>query len=90
MSSYYIRHLIKVKGGSYRSVDFKQVIVETCKGCKKEVPQIFFGLDRLSVCAVEAVYKYRADDIVSEQSTLKKSMIPSLCSRKGCSRHRYM
>ena len=85
---YYIRHLIRTRTG-VRTVDFKQVLCEPCKICKKEVPQIYFGLDTKSVCAVEAVYTYKTSDIIEESSNIKKEMIGRICKRKGCDKTVY-
>lgn len=84
----YIRHLIRTRNG-VKLVDFKQVLCEPCKRCEKEIPRIFFGIDKKSTCAVEAVYKYTTHDINEEHSSVSKSMLPKRCGKTGCSAYKY-
>ena len=85
---YYIRHMVKTRTG-IRLLDFKQVLCDRCKKCRREVPQIFFGLDRKSICAVEAVYKYKATDIIEEYTNMRKGSMPKICKEKGCDKNVY-
>lgn len=85
----YIRHLIRTKNG-VKCVDFKQVLCEPCKRCGKDIPRLFYGIDKKSTCAVEAVYKYTMHDVTEEHSSISKSMLPKKCDKNGCSAYKYI
>jgi hypothetical protein len=84
----FLRHLINTRNGK-KLVEFKQVLCEPCGRCYKEIPHIFFGIDKKSTCSIEDLYRYTVHDIIEEHGSSPNEMLPKKCRKKGCSSFKY-
>jgi hypothetical protein len=60
----FIRHIIK-QGKTTKIVDLKHVVYRECKKCRKDISEIFFGVDG-NPCVAKSVTVYKEKDVVEE------------------------
>jgi hypothetical protein len=81
---YYIKHLVDTKTGK-RLVNFRNVLIDTCKKCRSQSAEFFYG----ETLIYRETCVYTADKIIEEYRNTPKGFIPKKCPVNGCNKWKY-